>query len=163
MNHLGMTGSIGELLLLMFGGGCSQTTTAVLCWSTANHVYAINMQSTLGMLNAFLDRFPLKSPALRFQLYGSALFRDPPKNTKTCGLLFWLFFKAVVPAQAKRDAHFAGLSSDAPRMALPLVAMQHNQLDRPDVEGLLMDSYVLDQAAHWIKFAAAAYGNSEFP
>ncbi|CAJ1366067.1 unnamed protein product [Effrenium voratum] len=46
-------------------------------------------------------------------------------------------------------------------MALPLVAMQHNQLDRPDVEGLLMDSYVLDQAAHWIKFAAAAYGTTD--
>ncbi|CAK9035909.1 unnamed protein product [Durusdinium trenchii] len=46
-------------------------------------------------------------------------------------------------------------------LALPLVSMQHNMLERPDVEGLLTDRALLDEAAYWVDFAAGAYGKED--
>ncbi|CAE7455538.1 Dagla [Symbiodinium sp. CCMP2456] len=46
-------------------------------------------------------------------------------------------------------------------LALPLVAVQHNTLDPPTCEGLLLDPAVVAEANHWVDFAQGAYGTSD--
>lgn len=46
-------------------------------------------------------------------------------------------------------------------LALPLVAMQHNTLDRPATEGLMTDAVLLEEAAYWVDFAQGAYGQED--
>ncbi|CAE7590207.1 Dagla [Symbiodinium sp. KB8] len=46
-------------------------------------------------------------------------------------------------------------------LALPLVAVQHNALEPPTCEGLLLDPAVVAEGNHWVDFAQGAYGTSD--